>query len=254
MRRGYITAGLRSEISEYSSLLRALQSNNALDISPDVTTARSSLAPSSSQGSQATSDSGASANQPDPGPRRNSKRKRSARSKGPLTRNVRRETSSRWPLLVDDVCVPEWGLEEEMKLLASQSLKRLQPDAGLRAHHNLGPSTEGEDEDEDEDDILSESFVDALTTASSSHLSQIFSLLAAHVPLSENSMQGRIMPISWESVLDIVSVSGACDPKSIANVQRRMEAIYGPSTGRGQCRMLPPRYSDLSCCFQCPLS
>ncbi|EGO26735.1 hypothetical protein SERLADRAFT_464117 [Serpula lacrymans var. lacrymans S7.9] len=125
-------------------------------------------------------------------------------------------------MLAGDVHVPEWSFQDEVKLLAIQALQQ-QRKSGSEGDQS--PS----DEEVKEEDIFDSSFLNALTVASSTHLSQILSLLAAHIPQAEKSMQNRIKPLRWENVLDIMATSGFVDEKSIENIQSRLEAIYGPS-------------------------
>ena len=69
--------------------------------------------------------------------------------------------------------------------------------------------------DEDEGDLLTPHALRALKASSSIYLSQILALLAAHVPYAEKSMQNRIRPINWETVLEIVAANGLVTPESV---------------------------------------
>jgi hypothetical protein len=212
MGRGHVAAGLHSEISEYSYLLRALQTNGALDIVPHVTrTHTASNRGDNDQDSDVEISRSASEGGADFGTNAKPKANVNERSKGKSTRKVNvqsnkgRHACTRWPLLPEEVNVPEWGLEDEIQLLALQSLQMHQVSTSAR---------QGDDDDADEE-ILPQSCLNALTTASSEYLSRIFALLAAHIPLSEDSMQGRMTPIGWENVLDIVSANDACNEKFV---------------------------------------
>jgi len=99
----------------------------------------------------------------------------------------------------------------------------------LKLQRQGDPDPDSHSLEEDDETHLPQSFVDSLTVASSTHLSQILSALAAHVPLAEKSMQNRINPIGWEGVLDIVAVSGLVHPKIIEAVQCRIERVYDSS-------------------------
>jgi hypothetical protein len=218
MGRGYIAAGLHSEISEYSSLLRALQTSGALDIVPHLTRAH---AGSSRADNDQDSDVRPSGSESEGGIDFGSKAKRKSNieerpkskstSQGNVLSSKGRRPPTRWPLLPQEIQVPEWGLDDEIKLLALQSLQAHEASATAPQ----GGHDDDDDDDDDDEEILPPSCLNALTMASSEHLSCIFALLAAHIPLSENSMQGRITPMGWESVLDILSANDACSEKFV---------------------------------------
>ena len=44
---------------------------------------------------------------------------------------------------------------------------------------------------------------------------RILALMAAHVPNAEKSMQNRLRPINWESVIDVVSAHGIVRPEFV---------------------------------------
>ena len=149
--RPTVPAKLHAEISEYASLLRALETTDALDVAARLT-------------------------EPQPA--------RATRS--------RSNNNTLWPVLPDELPTPKWTLQDELRVLAARVL-RSDPD----------------------DDATIDDLLPSLTDACTAHLTHILALLSAHVPRSENSMQGRTAPIGWESVLDIVSVGGASDIQSV---------------------------------------
>jgi len=84
----------------------------------------------------------------------------------------------------------------------------------------------------EEDDPDYPFYVPYLTAITASLLSTIFSLLAKHTPARTASLQNRIEPLNWRSVIDVLvncDESEYANPKVLENVIRRMEAIYGPS-------------------------
>jgi hypothetical protein len=207
--RKTVPAALHTELSEYTSLLRALRTSDTLDLSSQLTKAQgrpqaqqsantvdgddgigltasasgeitpSFLSPSRSQGSPTQGSSG----------------------------KAKEDNWTRWPLLEGDVHSPEFRFQDEIEMIASEALKlQRQEDPDGDNHFP---------EEDDEEARLPQSFMDSLTLASSTYLSQILSALAAHIPLAEKSMQNRIKPIRWEGVLDIVAVGGLVDPKSV---------------------------------------
>jgi hypothetical protein len=195
MGRSRVPAALHSELTEYSSLLRALRTTNTLDIASQLTKPVP-IASSTSQRETVTRDPTPVVSLP------SNKRKR--RGGGDEGSNKRKDNWTRWPLLSGDVHVPEWSLEDEIKLLVSQ---------GLKLHSSTHTSNvDGEDEEE----MDHRPFLDALIISSSTHLSYILSLLAAHVPLAAKSMQDRYNPIAWQNVLDIVATSGLVNERSVS--------------------------------------
>jgi hypothetical protein len=173
--RKRVPVGLHSEFSEYSSLIRALETSETLGEVSHLTEHQASAGDGGEQ----------STKEPDEGKRRVS------------------GTKSRWPLLAGDVDVPEWGIEDEIKVLASRALKaHLSIEEEEEEEGTTGPDDPTSDDGEDE--VLDAPFLNAVTMATSAHLSQILALLAAHVPLTGKTTQDRIRPIGWESVLNIV--------------------------------------------------
>ncbi|KAJ7628437.1 hypothetical protein FB45DRAFT_918281 [Roridomyces roridus] len=200
-KRERVPASLHHELTEYSSLLRALQFNDPLEVANDI--AREpprKRARLNKDGSQPVEQEEA-APQPDeaePAKRRHRKRKR--------------DTWTRWPLLVNDITVPEWGLADELEALVRASLK------------------ERESPDDDDDD-LDPSYLPHVTQSASNFLSAVLALIANHTPPRPQSMQERINPIGWQTVLAIL---GSCcddsliDATMLSNVRARMEAMNGP--------------------------
>lgn len=260
-----IPIALHTELSEYTSLLRALRTNDILDVASQlarpyagsstrastVTARDSSLAPrstdfadvelsdedvgSSARVAERNMDDGES-EKPDSGSEyemggegKAKAKKRSSRSK---KKKMERDEWTRWPLMVGDVHIPEWGFADEVLFLARQSIafRRSissehaydQPVDPLEPGHDLH-AMEGEQEPtEDVDDIDSESedelqpdVAHTLEALSSTHLTQVLSAVASHIPASSKSLQSRFMPLTWQHVLNIVSVEGIVDPQYV---------------------------------------
>ncbi|EGO01077.1 hypothetical protein SERLA73DRAFT_134281 [Serpula lacrymans var. lacrymans S7.3] len=210
-KRKVVPVALHSELSEYSSLLRALRTENTLDIVSHLTKDHSSVSPYD-KGDETDEDSPSNTSRTpvegsSRGPTRSVSPKSGETRNGPSTQTTG-DTWTRWPMLAGDVHVPEWSFQDEVKLLAIQALQQ-QRKSGSEGDQS--PS----DEEVKEEDIFDSSFLNALTVASSTHLSQILSLLAAHIPQAEKSMQNRIKPLRWENVLDIMATSGFVDEKSV---------------------------------------
>src|SRR5262245_57900443 len=129
-----------TELADYASLLRSLATADALDLSSHLT--RPLLNPSQK-----------------------------------LNRKYKR-LCTRWPLLPQDVHVPEWGFEDEIQLLVS---------------------SRSDDLDDDDDEPLPPSLFEQAST----HLSTILTHVSAHVPRTAESLQDRFRPLGWESILEI---------------------------------------------------
>jgi hypothetical protein len=155
---------LAAEVSEYTSLLRALQAADTLDITAHL--ARPHVPNDVHDETDSASPTKAT------------------------------DACDRWPLLLHDVYVPEWSFADEVRLLASQARRALdeEPEADLE---DEGPTS------------------DVLTDAASAYLSGILAAIADHVPLTAKSLQNRLSPLGWESVLQIVSASRLVNEKHV---------------------------------------
>ncbi|KAF8208217.1 hypothetical protein K438DRAFT_2013015 [Mycena galopus ATCC 62051] len=270
-----VPQALHSELSEYSSLLRALSTNDAFDVARRLTEPRPSkkrkkrTQEESAEEDTGNADEGASRPVAPP-PKKQRKptaesageedtvnadegtsRKRTAENpldaaegegihevaaessqppeEEPQGRTRKRDTWTRWPLLVTDLSVPEWGLEDEIEPLMRQCLRN-------------NPHPTAEDDASSGEEFGSEdapSWLPHLTQSSSAFLSSMFALLAHHTPPRPQSMQDRLNPIDWKMVLDILSACGSVDKSVINNVKTRMEAIYGLDDSPGWSNSLP---------------
>ncbi|KAG6865173.1 hypothetical protein C0991_004721 [Blastosporella zonata] len=254
--RKLLPAALHSELTEYSSLIRALRASNTLDVTTHLT--KAGLGCDADDDDDTDEDSpgfgvrgeayqtereyntDTVANPPtsspcqsrdvSPSPEcspegRSGSHKRKRPSSSPPQQR-RRDAWTRWPLLADDVHVPEWSLEDEIGHLAERALNPPQ----LPRHETEQPD-QGHDDLLDPEDIDTDpSYLPHLTLTASNHLSTILALLVAHTPNRPNSQQNRVEPMGWRAVLDVLSSCGdpsVADPKIISSVKTRMEALYG---------------------------
>ncbi|KAJ7216653.1 hypothetical protein GGX14DRAFT_696376 [Mycena pura] len=212
---------LHSELSEYASLLRALRANDTLDVAKHITrappppTKRHKPQPSSGDivvpvppATDVGEGSSTLVGTEPPKPK----------STDPPKPKPTRDTWTRWPLLAADVHVPEWGLDDEIAALVRQCLQTTAAD-------------------EDVDDAEPPSYLPHLTHSASAFLSSVLALLAHHTPARPQSMQNRLNPINWKTVLDVVASCGDVDAATIASVQARMEVIYGPYESPAMSRL-----------------
>jgi hypothetical protein len=257
--RKVVPAALHSELSEYASLLRALRTSDTLDIVSQLTRTASSTASvmtdtdededQENEAERTVDRTGTteynttgSVGQKDAielmastklHENTNEHTVGSAKSDAPTLlsapsgrkrkreKKLTNDTWTRWPLMADDVPIPEWSLEDEVHVIASRELTSLK-----RNRHSPSQTTEaeasgsselleedaGEGDIESEDDELSEP-IPGVAFAASEHLGHILGALAAHMPPAEGSMQNRLCPVGWESVLSSVAASGLATPE-----------------------------------------
>ncbi|KAI0752718.1 hypothetical protein C8Q80DRAFT_1147814 [Daedaleopsis nitida] len=247
-KRTQVPTAFHAELTEYSSMLRALRTSNTLDLTAHLTkppsSARSqysdevSLAgdlddtntpPPTEPGSHYVSSEAHSS----PHSQQNSPTHDRSRDKG-----KQRDTWTRWPLLAGDVHVPEWELADEVKHLAERVLAQTQGQASLvcvkdeaEEHTTIASSSMSASSPDDEDDniALPSATLQALTADSAAFLTRILALLAAHVPQAEKSMQNRVRPICWETVVDVACAHGVISTSVAKTVHERMSQIYPPT-------------------------
>jgi hypothetical protein len=256
-KRKPVPAALYSEFTEYSSLIRALRTSNSLDVTSHITKPRPysvrddselesdgdlSGSPNNAESSSRLSNvdlpesafhsrdispavSGPSSSV-EPPSKTNRKRKRNSTTP---SRPRRRDVWTRWPLLANDVYIPEWSLEDEIGILAANALK-LHPRPPLPVLRSESSTPSSDDEDTEDQDSQADgdapSYLPPLTNAASNYLSTILALLVAHTPNRPQSQQNRIEPIGWQAVLNILS---SCGDPSVANQKCVFAPCFSPS-------------------------
>jgi hypothetical protein len=216
-KRKAVPTALRSELEEYSFLLRALRTNDTLDLSSQLTRAAGSLQIFEDGDAW---DPSAEASGSTPGSRKP------------------KDAWTRWPLLIQDVPTPEWTLQDEVERLANRFL-----------HPPSSPNEGAEGVEEPIDPVA----IKHLTLQTTEYLSHLFAAIAAHIPMVEGSMQNRLKPLNWESVLAIVGATGTVDPRygfrtftpefiathcpysSMERVSECLKGVYGTSEQAGGC-------------------
>ena len=124
--------------------------------------------------------------------------------------------SSRWPHLVHETFVPEYTLRDEVEALALSVLRsQTSASRGMGSERSRLPENNSSEEivEDDYNDssnttALPPAFTSALTQEISLLLTHVFALLAHHRPVAASSLQNRLAPIGWESLLDIVANGG----------------------------------------------
>ncbi|KAG6860409.1 hypothetical protein C0995_011480 [Termitomyces sp. Mi166 len=260
-KRKLVPAALHSELTEYSSLLRALRASNSLDVTshlakasfdrnlsndPDDNDSQEENSQHETADAENEYDTDAMTNDhptssalpsrdvtpyrsssPIEGSPSSQTRKRKRQSSSPPLQR-RRDAWTRWPLLVGDIHVPEWSLEDEIGYLAEHILKH--QSRALPPPRETGKDDKNHDglDSEDIDDV-DPSYLPHLTEATSNYLSTILALLVAHTPNRPDSLQNRVEPMGWRAVLGVLSSCGdpnVADPKMLSSVEKRMESLY----------------------------
>ena len=232
-KRKRVPAALHAEISEYSALLRALRTQDTLDLTSQLIRARTA--------SQANTDddlldddndsdldggesdklqtelpprsvTAVSSSAGDDAPTTLKRKRPPGKRKLKITSTKARDHWTRWPLMAGDLHVPEWTLEDEIKVLAVHHVRRTltQPDATPEDGKLL------EDLDDDfANTLLPQTSLDALSDEAASYLSRILALVATLKAPAAESMQNRFAPFGWEAVMAAVSSSGIADAKFV---------------------------------------
>lgn len=163
-----VPTALHRELSEYASLLRALRTRDALDVTKHLTRSEISLSDDAQTGKP-------------------------------------RDHWTRWPLMSNDVLEPEWTLEDEVAVIASHVLRTLPP---RPASPTPSEEPEDDivvlDMQPEDDDPDHAHYIPSLTCIISNYLSIILSQLASLTPPRPASMQNRVEPLNWRAVIDAV--------------------------------------------------
>ncbi|KAJ3888413.1 hypothetical protein GG344DRAFT_53671 [Lentinula edodes] len=212
--RKRIPAALHSELTEYSSLLRSLRTNDTLDVTSQLTRYFNHKGKEKAQiydDTYADDDSAGFSCRTNPSSKSSTKRKRASWPQSLATEDIMstkttpstRETWTRWPLLAQDVPYPEWTLQDEVAHITAFLLR----------------DTSSSPADVDSDlNSSNSSLISTLTLSSSRYLDSILACLAAIIPKRSVSMINRLAPAGWQSVL------------SAAQLQAASQASGGPST------------------------
>lgn len=179
---------LQAEASEYTSLIRVLNTQSTLDLTAHLDPRL--LSPSQNV---------------------LGKRKRISNDNAVVEKSAVAEASTtpnddsftRWPLLSQHIYTPRWGLEEEIAVLVKEVLQSTRPEDVVE---------QPDDVENDDDSASSISY--ALVSSATHLLRQLLSLLAAHAP--QYSMQHRVGPMSWDMVLDIAESNGLLDHRCVS--------------------------------------
>lgn len=213
-----VPAALHHELSEYASLLRALRTRDTQDVTKHL------VKPSPYELSQADDEQHLGSEDAmdemlDESSKPNHRlsfsdnlrsRSRSRDNEGPRRKKpIPRDHWTRWPLMLNDVLEPEWTLEDEVAVIASQVMRANSTSMSLQVSSGTDV---GEPEDDlvvldmhpEDDDPDHPFYIPFLTSIISNYLAAIFGRLASLTPPRPGSMQNRIEPLNWRAVIDAV--------------------------------------------------
>lgn len=247
-KRKRVPSTLHSELTEYSSLLRALRTTTTLDLTTHIAqpsahpstqltvsgsvpadeldeaelspaedetgyaASRSNAVtePTTREGSQHTSEGEDEPVEPEAESHSRNRVRGSA--------DASRDTWTRWPLLFGDVHVPEFTLTDEVKFIVEQ-MKETQTEPGQSSSPTtveaFSQSLEHPDEldvqHEDLELLLPKVLLDSVGVAAAKRLSEIFGVLNTLAHPVEDSLQNRFGYFTWQGVLNIVNACGIID-------------------------------------------
>ncbi|KAJ3754854.1 hypothetical protein EV360DRAFT_50798 [Lentinula raphanica] len=219
--RKRIPATLHSELSEYSSLLRAIRTNDSLDVTSQLTRYFNSEEENAS-GDEA--DFGRRAKLSSQGSKKTTSRLQSQATEESIASTkdpTPRENWTRWPLLVQDVPPPEWTLRDEVANIATFLLPR--------TNSSTDDDLESENCFDPEIDPSVSQMVTTMTLSSLRYLDSILASLAAIIPERPSSMINRLAPAGWQTVLaalQIQAASRSLDETSIKYVLSLVDKLY----------------------------
>ncbi|KAI0050266.1 hypothetical protein FA95DRAFT_1603625 [Auriscalpium vulgare] len=224
-KRKTVPTRLHEELSEYSSLLRALRTTNTLDVVSHLTQPPRHFAVDAEDRSER-------ADTPTPSRDSSPPTSSHARSKSHLSpqstvESKLKDTWTRWPLPAADVPVPEWSFEDEVHSIIKQSITAQD---GLPSQLTASSASSREFPEDDQADMsLPPSSLRVLADVSSHHLECLLGALASYIPVQKKSVQLRLKPLDWRDVIAIVSATGLVEISILRDVQERLKSIYCPT-------------------------
>lgn len=181
----------RRELTEYSSLLRALRTSHTLDVSAHLTQA------------QDPTDVEYDAPEPKefPPTPSTSTGERSRTQSEPELRDWRnRDQWTRWPMLLKDVPPPDWSLQDEIGSIVRQVLGSVETVTKVEKH-----AEEEHDSDREDEDAYMRRLTELITPVIETRLESLFAIICAHTMARPDGMQNRIEPFTWHDLSHILS-------------------------------------------------
>ena len=120
-------------------------------------------------------------------------------------------------MIVEELHIPEWDFQDEIRLIARQSLKSRSGEAQSPNNeasdlHTSNPHVPDDEVDENEG-LLPDDSVQALAAVAGSYLERILAALVACTPSAEKRSSNRFEAIGWETVLRVVGAAGLVDER-----------------------------------------
>lgn len=210
-KRQRVPAGLHAELSDYAHALRALRTNNALDVTTQLISSRSedraafeSDPELSDEQPRGPSTEAPVASGSSPKTRKRPRKERPSPKK-PVNAG---DTWSRWPLPPEELKDAEWDFSEEVQAIARRAMVA---HAEATREASDAEAAAGSDEvlsEEEDFDMLDHT---ALVNMSSDQLQRILSALVSFAPAAAERWANRFNGISWEAVLHAVSAAEIMD-------------------------------------------
>ncbi|TFK20634.1 hypothetical protein FA15DRAFT_673312 [Coprinopsis marcescibilis] len=198
-RRERVPKTLHNEITEYTSLLRALKARDLLDLTTQLTLPHISRR----------AEWDATSVSPSPAPSTSTSSSSSSS----------RDQWTRWPLLISDVVVPEWSLADEVdvmykSILRTQRTENMKRKAESQSEQPIvGSNSDVHADPVPDPDFESEISPKALVLAVCADrlLKYMLAWIAHMTPRRAPSMQGRLEVLDWRFILTILA-DGIRDP------------------------------------------
>lgn len=253
-KRKRVPVSIHSELTQYSSLLRSLRTANTADLSSHLLPSHLSKRFGTSDDSDLNERTGdESVDHPSevdtsrPPTPFGSEFDSGSTPASPTT--IARARWTKWPLLSGDIVIPEFSLEQEIRQIASQSLRLFDPsyvseknedklhNPSRKPKHSpsqelttppeqVSPANDSRLMMTEPEEDVSPYLVRALCDGTTKHLSDILGLVAAFQPDVGISMQDRLKPVDWQDLLNIISTCGVVDSRIVDHVRARMNALY----------------------------
>lgn len=190
-RRRHVSAALRDEVTEYSSLLRALRTSHTLDVAAHLTQPQqpSGLERHASEPEVFSTTPSTSTSEPS-----------RAQSEPELRDWKNRDQWTRWPMLLKDVPPPDWSLQDEIGSIVRQILAPVETNTKTEEDAELD-----HDSDRDDEDTYMRHLAELITPVIETRLESLFAIICAHTVARPDSMQNRIEPLTWDDLSNILS-------------------------------------------------
>ncbi|KAF9450015.1 hypothetical protein P691DRAFT_789970 [Macrolepiota fuliginosa MF-IS2] len=224
-RRQLVPTALRDELTEYSSLLRALRTTHTLDVGAHLIQSQDpSDHESDSSGPEATPSTSS-------GPGSNKRKRSPTEPEVPHWR--KRDQWTRWPIPAKDVPPPDWTLQDEIGTIVKQTLASIEPESDSDSE-SLSAKDESDadsahDGDSDDEDAYMQNLAELITPVVENYLESVLALICAHTIARSDSMQNRIEPFDWRDLVNILGSPAAAhlvDETILQTVITRMQTLF----------------------------